>query len=143
MSAYNKALFLLCLVAWAALGQTQGDITGEVSDISGAVIPGATVIVTNQGTNVKRQVITNGVGVYSFPSLLPGMYRVRVEKVGFQSIVRSGIELQVQAVARIDFRMDVGQVSEALNVSAQAALLTTENATTGTVIENRRIEDLP
>ncbi len=147
MSAHHKALFLLCLVAWrpsAALGQTQGDITGEVSAVSGALIPGATVIATNQGTNASRQVMTNGAGVYSFPSLLPGMYRVRVEKVGFQSIVRSGIELQVQAVARIDFRMDVGQVSETVNTSDQdQAPLATENATTGTVIENRRIEDLP
>src|SRR5204863_1237556 len=123
--------------------QTQGEITGEVSDASGAVIPDAKVVVTNQGTNVSRQVVTNSAGVYSFPSLLPGIYQVRVEKVGFQSLVRSGIELQVQAVARIDFKMDVGQVAEALNVSAQAALLTTENATTGTVIENKRIEDLP
>jgi hypothetical protein len=146
MAAYNKALSLLCLIVWCASSapaQTQGEITGEVSDVSGAVMPGATVLVTNQGTNARRQVVTNGAGVYSFPSLLPGMYQVRVEKVGFQSLVRSGIELQVQAVARIDFRMDVGQVSEALNVSAQAALLTTENATTGTVIENKRIEDLP
>src|SRR5207247_5363040 len=121
----NKALAFLCLAVWcasAARGQTQGEITGEVSDISGAVIPGAAVIVTNQGTNASRQVATNGVGVYSFPSLLPGLYQVRVEKVGFQSIVRGGIQLQVQAVARIDFRMDVGQVNETVNTGDQAAL---------------------
>src|SRR5262245_33072411 len=146
MTTHVKALSFLCLVAWsagAARGQTQGEITGEVSDVSGAVIPGASVIVTNQGTSASRQVATNGAGVYSFPALLPGIYQVRVEKAGFQSMLRSGIQLQVQAVARIDFRMEVGQVSEALNVSSQAALLMTENATTGTVIENRRIEDLP
>src|SRR4030095_5393788 len=111
----------------------------EVSDVSGAVIPGATVVVTNEGTGVGRQILTNGSGVYSFPSLLPGNYKVRVEKVGFQSVVRTGIQLQVQAVARIDFRMDVGQVSEVLSVSSQTALLVTEKATTGTVIENRGI----
>src|SRR5438477_4468806 len=133
----------MCLAVWctsAARAQTQGEITGEVSDISGAVIPGATVAVTNQGTNVSRQVVTNGAGVYSFPSLLPGTYQVRVEKADFQSMVRTAIELQVQAVVRIDFRMDVGQVSEALNVSSHAEMLAAENATTGTVIENKRIE---
>ena len=129
--------WIAILCASAAWGQTQGEITGEVSDVSGAVIPGATVVVTNEGTGVGRQVLTNGSGVYSFPSLLPGLYRVRVEKVGFQSVVRSGIQLQVQAVARIDFRMDVGQVTEALNVSSQAALLATENATTGTSVALR------
>src|SRR5258708_36499901 len=105
MATHHKALSVLCLAACCvstARGPTQGDITGEVSDVSGAVIPGATVIVTNQGTNASRQVMTNGAGVYSFPSLLPGIYQVRVEKAGFQSMVRSGIPLQVQAVARID-----------------------------------------
>src|SRR5262245_4680619 len=146
MSAYGKAVFLFWAGIWSASivrPQTLGEMTGEVNDASGAVMPGATVVVTNQNTNIRRQGVTNGSGVYSFPSLQPGIYSVRVEKVGFQSQVRSGIELQVQAVARIDFRLDVGQVTEALNVSAQAALLVTENATTGTVIENKRIEDLP
>src|SRR5947208_14049018 len=99
MPSHQKAVLFLCVVllcASNALGQTQGEITGEVSDVSGAVIPGATVVVTNQGTNVSRQGVTNGVGVYSFPSLLPGRYQVRVEKAGFQSMVRGGIELQVQ-----------------------------------------------
>src|SRR2546430_745999 len=140
--AAHKALSVLCLVVCcvsAALAQIQGDITGEVSDVSGAVIPGATVIVTNQGTNASRQVMTNGAGVYSFPSLLPGIYQVRVEKAGFQSMMRSGIALQVQAVARIDFRMDVGQGSEGLNVSSQAGLPGPGKATTRPAIENRRI----
>src|SRR5215471_4544635 len=115
MSAYHLAVSILCtllLCASAAQAQTQGEITGEVTDISGAVIPGAVVVVTNQNTNVSRQAVTNGSGIFSFPSLLPGTYQARVEKVGFQSLVRSGIELQVQAVARIDFSLDVGQVNE-------------------------------
>ena len=143
---YSVGLFLLFLVFLSVSilqGQTQGEITGEVTDSTGAVMPGVSVTVTNEGTNVSRQVMTNAAGTYSFPSLLPGTYRLRVEMSGFQSIVRSAIQLQVQQAARIDFRMEVGQVSETLNVSAAAPLLTTENATTGTVIENKRIVDLP
>jgi len=106
-------LFLLVALSVSTLwGQTQGEITGEVADSSGALIPGAAVIVTNEGTNVSRQGTTNSSGVYSFPSLTPGTYRVRVETSGFQAEERSGIILQVQQVARIDFRMVVGQVSE-------------------------------
>jgi hypothetical protein len=137
-------IFWLSLVSVATShAQVQGEITGEVTDGSGAVMPGVAVTVTNENTNVSRQVLTNAAGVYSFPSLLPGMYRVRAEMNGFQTMVRSGIELQVQQVARIEFHMQVGQVNEVVNVTGEAALLTTETATTGTVIENKRIVDLP
>src|SRR5258707_5544360 len=71
------------------------------------------------------------------------MYSVKVEKTGFKSIVRNHIELQVQLAARIDFELQIGQVSESIEVRADAALLVTDNATVGTVIENKRIVDLP
>lgn len=136
--------FLLTLLSGAAIwAQTQGEITGEVTDASSAVMAGVTITVTNQDTNVSRQAVTNAAGAYSFPSLLPGAYRIRAEMAGFQAMVRSGVQLQVQGVARIDFKMQLGQVTEVVNVAASAPLLTTENATTGTVIENRRIVDLP
>jgi hypothetical protein len=140
------AAFLAGLLALPALqlnGQTQAEITGEATDSAGALVPGVTVTVTNEGTNFTRQAMTNSAGTYSFPSLLPGTYRLRAEKSGFQSVMRSGIQLQVQQVARLDFRMEVGQVTETIDVTSSAPLLATENATTGTVIDNRRIVDLP
>lgn len=138
------AFLLLMVLSLSTLpGQTQGEITGEVTDSTGAAMAGVSITVTNEGTNVSRQVVTNTSGAYTFPSLLPGAYRVRAEMDGFQSIVRSGIQLQVQQVARLDFRMQVGQVNEVVNVSGAAPMLTTESATTGTVIENKRIVDLP
>src|SRR5689334_11807292 len=142
---HPKALmFLLVALSVSTLwGQTQGEITGEVADSSGALIPGAAVTVTNEGTNVSRQGTTNSSGIYSFPSLIPGTYRVRVETSGFQAEERSGVTLQVQQVARIDFRMVVGQVSETLTIAATAEMLTTENATVGTVIENKTIVEMP
>ena len=113
-----------------------GRLVGEVLDASGSVVPGATVTVTNQATNAIRSVKTNEAGLYSFPSLVPSQYRVRVELQGFKAVTRSDIELQVQQSARIDFRLEVGSVTEAVEVKSDAALLATEDATVGTVIEN-------
>ncbi len=130
-------------VSLPVLGQTFGEITGEVRDPSGAVIAGAAVTATNISTNAVRTTLTNATGVYSFPSLPPGVYNLKVEMQGFKTMTRMEIEIQVQQNARIDFEMAVGQVSEAIQVSAQATLLSSENATVGTVIENKRIVELP
>ena len=142
----RRILFLLWLATLSGSlleAQIQGEITGEVMDDTGGVITGATVTVTNEGTNATRQVQTNTSGVYSFPALLPGSYRVQTEMNGFQSMVRNGVQVQVQQVVRVDFRLQVGAVTEVVDVSAAAPLLNTETATTGTVIENRRIVELP
>jgi hypothetical protein len=144
----KKVLYLagvLCLgVSCVNLhGQTQGEMTGEVTDPSGALMPGATVTVTNEATNATRQMRTNATGVYSFPALLPGTYTLKTVATGFDSEVRSGIELQVQQVVRIDFRMTVGQTNQTVNVSAAVPLLNTADLTVGTVIDTKRISDLP
>jgi hypothetical protein len=136
------AVVLVCLCL-PVVAQTMGEIAGEVTDASGAVMPGAQVVATNTATNLSRTATTNEAGLYTFPSLVPGPYRVRVEAKGFKSETRTGVELQVQQTARIDFRLEVGQVSESVEVSANAAMLATENATVGTVIENKRIVELP
>ena len=130
-------------LALISYGQTAGDITGSVTDSSGGVVVGATVTVTNPQTNFTRQAITNSAGAYNFPALQPGIYNIRAENGGFQSEVRMGVELQVQQVARIDFALTVGAVAETVEVSGGASLVNTENATVGTVIENKRIVELP
>ena len=136
-------LGLLCASFDAALSQTSGEITGEVRDPSGAVMPNASVVVTNTATNVARSTVTNTSGIYSFPNLVPGIYDVKVSSPGFDSVVKTGVELQVQQAARIDFDLRVGQSTQTVEVSGLAALLTTETATVGTVIEEKRITDLP
>src|SRR5205809_1061501 len=137
-----RVLFLGLLACVPVFSQTFGEITGEVKDSAGAIIVGAKVTATNTGTSAERDTLTNGAGVYSFPSLQPGAYDVRVEQPGFRAAV-SHIELQVQQTARIDFTLQVGQVNESVQVSATAVQLNTDDATVGTVIENRRIVDLP
>lgn len=123
--------------------QTYAEVSGEVRDPSGAVIAGAKVVLTNVATNAIREAVTNEAGIYNIPLVPPGVYNMRVEKEGFKTVTRQNIELQVQQNARIDFDMSVGQVTESIEVTAAGALLSSENATVGTVIENKRIVELP
>src|SRR5437867_11701672 len=82
--------------------QTFGAVTGRVTDPSGAVIPGASVALTNVNTNAVRNVVTTAVGAYTFPSIAPGFYRLRTELPGFKAAVSEPIEVQVQQVVRMD-----------------------------------------
>ena len=135
------ALAALCVAHLPA--QTLGTITGEVRDSSGAAVAGAAITVRNTATNGIRNATTNEDGAYTIPALVPGMYEVKSERSGFKLATRTGIELQVQQTARVDFALEVGQVSEVVEVTSALPLLTTEDATVGTVIEQKRITDLP
>src|SRR3984893_12083170 len=130
-------------LATPSFGQTFGQITGLVTDSSGGVGVGAAVTVINPQTSFTRAENTNGSGIYNFPNLLPGLYDVKVETQGFQSVIRRGVELQVEQVALLDSQLQVGAVAEAVEVTTGAPLLNTEDATVGAVIENQRIVDLP
>ena len=131
---------LLCLPMF---GQTFGEVTGQISDSTAAAIAGATITITNANTNAARSATTSDAGIYSFPSMPPGNYHLRVEKQGFKSANSSQFELQVQQTIRLDFPLSVGQISESIEVSAAASQLQSENSTVGTVIENKRIVELP
>ncbi len=130
----------LCLPVSA---QTLGEITGIVTDSTGAVITGALVSAKNIGTAATREASTNESGIFSFPALNPGNYEVRVSLKGFKTAVRSDVNLEVQQNLRLDIQMSVGDIAESVSVSAGAISLQTENATVGTVIENKRIVELP
>ena len=96
------ALFRLGLAITAGMrAQTLAEIVGEVKDASGAVTPNVRVVATNTETNVSRDMLTNTSGIYTFPSLVPGIYSIKVEAPGFQPMQRSNIELQVQQTARM------------------------------------------
>lgn len=142
-----KTLLYLCVLALIVclptFGQTLGEITGVVMDPAGAVVSGGKVTATNRSTSAIRETSTTDAGVYSFPALQPGIYDLRVEHAGFRTAVRNDLELQVQQTARVDFTLQVGQVTETIEVTGTAAMLNTEDATVGTVIENRRIVELP
>ena len=140
----GPGIALFCLMAsQLAFGQTSGSIAGEVRDVTGAAASGVAITATNDGTGATRSVVTNDAGVYSFPSLAPGTYTLQAGKAGFKTVVRREIELHVQQAARIDIALEVGGVVESVQVMADAALLATENGTVGTVIDNKRIVELP
>ncbi|MFN7932822.1 MAG: TonB-dependent receptor [Bryobacteraceae bacterium] len=134
---------MLALFAGTLFSQTLGTVTGEVKDASGAAVAGTAITARNIATNGVRNATTNEEGIYNIPALVPGMYEIKAEHSGFKSSLRSSIELQVQQTARVDFTLEVGQVSESVEVTSAVPLLATEDATVGTVIEQKRITDLP
>ncbi|MCI0418948.1 MAG: carboxypeptidase-like regulatory domain-containing protein, partial [Acidobacteria bacterium] len=118
-------------------------LTGLITDPSGSVVAGAAVIARNRATNVSSSSATDGSGYYVFASLPVGAYDLSVESQGFKKAVREDVVLQVGQKARIDFSLEVGEVTQSVAVEGTAPLLTTQEASTGTVIENRLVTDLP
>ena len=123
-------------------GQTLGTITGEARDSSGGVVPGVTVTAVNRATNATRTTTSNAAGLFDFPALQPGTYTVKSELEGFKTVTRD-VELQVQQTVRVDFTLELGTIAEMATVTGVSPLVETSNATIGTVIENRRIVELP
>ena len=134
-------LFLTALTTFAQTDSTQ--ILGLLTDPSGAVIAGATVTAKRVATGDVRSTTSNESGNYIFPLLSIGEYELTVTAAGFKSEVRTGIVLQLQQKARLDFMLQVGQQVERVEVAASAPLLRTEDATLGSVVENKRIVELP
>ncbi len=135
--------FLVVLTMSALAQGPTGEISGTAQDSTGAVVAGAVITVTNPATNTQRTATSNASGIYNIPALPPGVYNMKVELAGFSAQTRNGIELQVGQVARIDFTLQVGNVAETVNVTGGAPVLDTETTSVGTVIENRRIVELP
>jgi hypothetical protein len=145
-----KRVSLACWLAFVLaapgilMGQTVStEILGLVTDATGAVIPGATVTARRTATGDVRTTVTNAAGNYVFPLLEIGEYEVTCSSPGFKSGVRRGIVLQLQQKARIDFQLQVGDQVETVEVISAAPLLRTEDATLGSVVEQKRVVDLP
>jgi len=133
----------LFLAAGAAAQTTSTEILGLVTDTTGAAVTGAQVTITRVATQTVLTRETNVAGEFSFPLIDIGEYTVRVEKPGFRSKTVSGLHIETQQKARVDFVLEVGAVTESVEVVANAVTLTTENAAIGQVIDNKRVVDLP
>src|SRR5437868_5614073 len=139
-----RALPLALLVTGAVFGQAvTGSLLGTVTDTSAAVVPNAAVTITETDTNITRTASANANGNFAFPNLEPGVYRVRVEHEGFRASVREKVEVLVNSTVRADFQLQVGSVTETLNVTAEAAMLQTDRSDTGRKIESRQLTDMP
>jgi hypothetical protein len=139
-----RAIYILTLLALTAAAQLPtAKITGIVTDTTGANVVGADVEAQNTATGIVSKTVTNESGDYTFPVLSPGHYALLVRKAGFESINRSGIELVVSQVARIDFSLKVGSTQETVEVKAAIPLLDNATASLGQVIDTRAVSDLP
>src|SRR5512133_308443 len=123
-------LCLLWLLAVAASNaQTfYGSVVGIVSDASGGAMPHAAVTLVNTGTADRRAMVTDETGKFEFVNLVPGQYRLEVEMTGFRRAVRDQIAVEVQNTVRLEIGMQVGEVTQTVEVTGQTPLLQTENA---------------
>src|SRR5580765_4742486 len=137
------AAFFAVVVCSLQAQDTRGMISGTVTDPGGALIAGATVTVTNTGTNVSTPLTTNASGYYQSPLVPGGQYQVTVEAPGFKKLVRSSVTLKMSDQIKIDVSLEVGALSESITISAESPILDTSTVTTGKALTTREIMDLP
>src|SRR5581483_10857744 len=130
-------------IASAIAQTTSTTILGTTTDASSAAVPGVEVTATHTATNQSRTVVSNEFGYYAIPGLDPGIYRISARKSGFQTQVRSNILLQVNQRLTVNFALAIGEVVESLEVTGQVAALDAASASLGTVVDHRKIVDLP
>lgn len=140
------SLFLLLVAAQTRPAFSQaatGSISGEVRDSSGAVVPGVEVTLTNQETGQVKSKVSSDAGTYSFPSLLPGMYTLKASLPGFQSYVARDIKVNVNVNYTVNVKLEVGQVSQEVVVTAGTELIAKSDAKLSTTIGKMQIDELP
>ena len=136
-------VIVVLISAPAATQSFYGSLITVTQDTQGAVIPGATVVLTNTATNERREGVTAEDGTYRFVNLVPGTYRLEIELSGFQRYVRDQIVVNVQSTPRIEAVLQLGTLEETVSVTGEAPLLQTENASVGTVVGSRAVQELP
>jgi hypothetical protein len=145
-SAVALLFCMLSLVAIALPLTAQtffGTIVGNITDPSGAVVPGAAVTLTNSGTGETKTAKSDANGNYQFVNLVPGTYQVAIEATGFKRVAVDQIHVRVDTVSRANAALELGGVSETVQVSAETALLQTDTVAVGQVIESRTIQEMP
>lgn len=139
----SLATLLTCLLPPLGAQYTTASLGGTISDSSGASVPEARVTVRNVGTGFTQNATSAATGAFLFSRLPVGAYELRVEKQGFGTFTQSGIRLSVDQMATQNVTLNVGQVSEQVNVEASVELIATRTATGGQVVEQRQIRELP
>src|SRR5258706_7928661 len=127
-------LILLCSVSFLFAQSERGTISGTIRDTTGAVIPGAKIVVTNSATGVVINLTSSEVGEYTIPNLQVGSFSVLVEKEGFKAARLTGLQVDAATNVRADITLEVGQSTQAVEVQASAVQLQTEDAKTNVTI---------
>ena len=133
----------LCLVPEVLSQTTRATLTGTVTDPNGAIVPSATVTATNIATNITSTTKTNQEGTYTFTALAPGEYTVSVAVTGFKRNVQTGTILRIAETSRLDIPLEVGAVTEEVNVVSEAPLVRSTSSEQGQVIDYKQIQSLP
>lgn len=141
--AFRPRLFLLAFSAAASAFAQTAQMTGTITDATGAAVPAAQVTATNTETGVARSSTANEAGNYLITSLFPGPYRITATAPGFKQMKREGLTLGTEQVARVDFRMEIGETRESVTVEGTGVVLDVATSAIGTLVENKRISDLP
>jgi hypothetical protein len=137
------AVIAITLMAGALpLAAQNSSLQGVVSDPQGAIIPGAIVTLTNTDTSATRKEVSGDTGIYRIIQVLPGPYKIEVQKPGFKTNT-SSLQLQVDVPATLNLTLEVGQVTETVNVTAEATQINTENATVGNPFTEQQVQQLP
>lgn len=140
------AISMACLGPGARTASAQvlyGSIVGTLSDQTGAVVPRATLTVTNTATGLSRQAITNDAGSYAMPNLLEGVYDLSVAATGFKPYTQKGIAVSINVVTRVDATLEVGGLAEVVSVEAAPVVLQTTKSDVSVSLEPRAMESLP
>jgi hypothetical protein len=143
MIALLGILVGLCSDTHVHAQSANASLTGRITDASKAVVADAKVIVINTSTRIRYESFTNQTGSYYVTNLPPGTYRIEAERLGFKAVIKSNVILHVQDTLEINFEMELGSASESVTVQGGAPLLDTESSTIGTVVEQRKANELP
>src|ERR1700679_781012 len=137
-------LAITFVLAATAFGQSsQGAMGGTVTDPTGAVVPGAQVVVVNAATGAKSQTVSTSAGDYKFTELPVGTYTVTSTAAGFASAVDTGVQVTINSTAALDVKLKVGAETENVTVDASGLRLETESSDVGGTVSNKQVEDLP
>src|SRR4051794_35756942 len=144
MGTFRRAAALIVIAAaWLTAQTITGSITGTVTDPSGAIITNVRIIATNIGTNVTYTAVTNEAGVFNIPFLPVGQYKVEAEQRGFKKSVLGPFALEVNQIARIDVKLEVGEVTQSVEITAIAPILQTESTQTGASLTAETVSSIP
>ncbi len=139
-----KTLILVLVVSVLVFGQSfQGSLRGRVTDPAGAALSGTRIVITDEATSVARSTVTNDQGEYVFTAVTPATYSLSAEAPNFKRTERKGVAVLTQTAVTADLQLELGKVSEQVEVTADAPLLETGAASTGQAIDSQKITDLP
>ncbi len=137
-------LLLAAMAPWPASAQVlYGSIVGTVEDPTGAVVPNATITITSSATGAIRETTSDNAGRYSILNVLPGTYEMKITATGFRTLVRTGVEVTINTVTRIEGKLEVGQLAEQVTVSAAASQLQTDKSDVRSELASQALTSMP